>query len=42
MQVAALAAVTPGSKWLAVLIGLAILVLLYVVTALSSSGEWNP
>jgi hypothetical protein len=39
--VAASAAVSPGSRWLAVLIGFAVLGLLYLVTAVSS-GQWNP
>jgi IPT/TIG domain len=38
---AASAAVSPGSRWVAVLIGLAVLVLLYLVTAVTS-GQWNP
>ncbi len=41
MQLAASAAAAPGWKWLAVLIGLAVLVLLYIFAAVSS-GDWNP
>jgi hypothetical protein len=40
-QLAASAAVSPGWKWLAVLIGIAVLALLYVVTAVTS-GKWDP
>jgi IPT/TIG domain len=39
--VAASVAVSPGSRWVAVLIGLAVLVLLYLLTAVAS-GQWNP
>ncbi len=39
--VAASATVSQGSKWVAVLIGLAVLVLLYLITAVAS-GHWNP
>jgi hypothetical protein len=39
-QLAASAAVPPGWKWLAVLIGLAVLALLYLMTAVF--GSWNP
>jgi hypothetical protein len=44
IQAAASATVTPGGKWLAVLIGMAVLVLLYIVIAVSSGGKdnWNP
>ena len=41
MNVVASATVTPGSKWIAVLSGLGVLVFLYIVTAVSS-GQWNP
>jgi hypothetical protein len=40
-RLAASAAVSPGWKWLAVLIGLAVLALLYVATG-KTTGKWNP